>query len=171
MKRIFAILSAIIILTSCSSIPEGAEAVRDFDIEKYMGTWYEIARFDFRFEKDLDNTSAEYSFNEDGSVRVVNRGFNYKKNKASEAVGKARFRGDTDIAELEVSFFGPFYSGYNVISIDEDYRYALVVGGDTRYLWILSREKSIPQDIKEKYLEIAMSIGCDIDNLVWVEHD
>lgn len=171
MRKLFGLLLSVVLLSSCASIPDGAEAVTDFDLERYLGKWYEIARFDFRFEKDLDNTTAEYSLNDDGTVRVVNRGYNYVKNKDSEAVGKASFRGDSNVAELKVSFFGPFYSGYNVIAIDPEYKYALVVGNDTGYLWILSREKTIPEDIKNEYLSIAESIGCEIENLIWVEHD
>ena len=171
MKKICILLLASAILVSCASIPDGAKAVEGFEVDRYLGKWYEIARFDFRFEKDLDNTTAEYSLNDDGSVRVVNRGYNYVKGESTEAIGKAKFRGESDIAELKVSFFGPFYSGYNVIAIDQDYRYALVVGNDTGYLWILSREKTIPDDVKAEFLGIAESIGCDTSDLVWVEHD
>lgn len=156
---------------SCSTIPEGATAVQNFEKEKYLGKWYEIARFDFRFERDLKNTTAEYSVNEDGTIKVVNRGYNYKTKEWKEAKGKAKFVKDEQTAMLKVSFFGPFYAGYNVIALDSDYRYALVLGDDVKYLWILSREKSIPDDIKAEYLRIAESIGCNTSELIWVEHD
>lgn len=172
MKHIAILFSSLIALSisSCSSIPEGAKTVENFDKEKYLGKWYEIARFDFIFEKNLNDTTAEYSLREDGTINVLNKGFDFKKNKNKQANGIARFRGSDKIGELEVSFFGPFYSGYNVISIDKDYSYALVVGKNTDYLWILSREKTIPDDIKEKYLTLAKSIGCKIENLFWVKH-
>lgn len=158
-------------LVSCASIPQGATAVKNFDKARYLGTWYEIARLDFTFEKDLNNTTAEYSLNKDNSILVVNRGYDYTKNKWKEARGKAKFRGDDTTAELSVSFFGPFYSGYNVIALDSEYKYALVAGKNLLYLWILSREKTIPDDIKEQYLSKASELGYNIDNLVWPEQD
>lgn len=158
-------------LTSCNTIPEGAVAVKSFDKTKYLGKWYEIARKDFRFEKDLKNTTAEYSLNEDGTIRVRNRGFNYVKKEWTEAIGKAKFVGNDNVAMLKVSFFGPFYGGYNVIALDENYQYALIAGDSLDYLWILSREKSIPSNIKEEYLKIAQNAGYETADLVWVEQD
>lgn len=158
-------------LISCRSIPKGLKAVKPFDSKRYLGQWYEIARFDFRFEKNLNNTTANYSFNDDGTIKVVNKGFNYKTNKWKEATGKAKFVGDTTEAKLKVSFFGPFYSGYNVLAIDPDYKYALVAGKSRDYLWILSREKTIPQKIKEDYLAFAEKSGFNTSRLLWVEHN
>ncbi len=157
-------------LVSCSSIPDGITPVRDFDVEQYMGKWYEIARFDFKFERGLNNTTAEYTLNPDNTVRVVNRGFNYSKNTWDEAVGKAKFRGSSDEAALEVSFFGPFYSGYNVIALDTEYRYSLVAGKNRNYLWILARTPVIPEEIKKAYTRIAEDLGFDTSKLIWVEH-
>ena len=157
--------------TSCASIPKGATAVTPFYKEKYLGKWYEIARLDFRFERGLNNTTAQYSLNDDGTIRVVNRGYAYADDEWKEAVGKAKFVGDENVAMLKVSFFGPFYSGYNVIALDEEYRYALVAGKNLKYLWILARETTIPDDVKERYLRIAGEIGYDTSELIWVEHD
>lgn len=159
------------ILTSCSTIPKGLNAVSPFEKDRYLGKWYEIARLDFRFEKGLNNTTAEYSLRDNGKINVVNKGFNYTKNKWKEAVGKAKFAGADDIAMLKVSFFGPFYSGYNVIAIDKDYKYALVSGKSLKYLWILSRETSIPESIKSNYLKISSDAGFDTSKLIWVEHN
>ncbi len=165
------LLSFLIGLISCSpSIPEGATAVSPFDVEKYLGKWYEIARIDFKYEEDLNNTTAEYSLRDDGSIKVLNRGYNTKSQKWEDAKGKAKFVDSANIARLKVSFFGPFYSGYNVIALDEEYRYALVAGESLDYLWILSRETSIPQDVKEEYLKIAERVGYDTDRLLWIEH-
>ncbi|EPC08653.1 lipocalin family protein [Myroides odoratimimus] len=160
-------------LISCnnSDIPEKAMPVTNFDVDRYLGTWYEIARFDFRFEKDLNNTSAQYSLDKDGNVEVLNSGYNYVEKEWSVAKGVAKFRKDKGTAALKVSFFGPFYSGYNVIALDEDYRYALIAGKNLDYLWILSREKTLPEDVKVKYLEIAKEVGYDTSKLIWVEHD
>ncbi|NLZ94588.1 MAG: hypothetical protein GX921_02035 [Bacteroidales bacterium] len=160
-----------LLLFSCSSIPKNANPVQNFDINKYLGTWYEIARFDFRFEKDMNNVMAQYSLNEKSNVAVLNSGYNYKKEKWVSAEGVAKFRSIKNKAALKVSFFGPFYSGYNVIELDDDYKYALVAGKSLNYLWILSREKSIPEDIKTEYLKIAQEIGYDTSQLIWVDHN
>jgi apolipoprotein D and lipocalin family protein len=159
------------LFTSCVSIPKGVTAVSSFEKAKYLGKWYEIARFDFRFEKGLNNTTAEYSLNSNGTIKVVNRGYDYEKKIWKESIGKAKFVGNDSIAMLKVSFFGPFYAGYNVIAIDPEYKYALVSGSSFDYLWILSREKSIPADIKSLYLEKAEKLGYKVSNLLWIEHD
>jgi apolipoprotein D and lipocalin family protein len=169
----FFLTGLIVVLTfgSCATIPKGAMAVQPFDKEKYLGKWYEIARMDFRFERNLNNTTANYSVNNDGSIKVDNRGFNYKENQWKQAIGKAKFVGEQNIAMLKVSFFGPFYSGYNVIALDNEYKYALVAGKNLSYLWILSRETTIPDDVKQNYLKIAKNLGFETSSLVWVEHD
>ncbi|NCB85047.1 MAG: lipocalin [Bacteroidia bacterium] len=156
---------------SCSSIPKGVKAVDNFEKDKYLGKWYEIARFDFRFERNMNNTTANYSLNENGTIKVVNRGFNYKKQEWTEARAKAKFVGKEDVAMLKVSFFGPFYSGYNVIALDKDYKYALVSGQSLDYLWILSRTTTIPDDVKQQYLKLASDLGYKTENLIWVEHN
>lgn len=157
-------------LFACRSIPEGAQPVKDFRQEKYLGKWYEIARLDFRFEKNLNNTTAEYSLNPDGSIRVLNKGYNYRKQRPEQALGKAKKAGAASEGRLKVSFFGPFYAPYNVIAIDPDYRYALVAGKNLHYLWFLSRERTMPETIKKKYLQLAADIGYPVEELVWVEH-
>ena len=158
-------------LFSCATIPKGAVAVEPFEKEKYLGKWYEIARMDFKFEKNLNNTTATYSLNNNGSIKVDNQGYNTKKEKWTQAIGKAKFVGDEDVGKLKVSFFGPFYSGYNVIAIDKDYQYALVAGKSLKYLWILSRETEIPMNVKNKYLKIAEDIGYNTSELLWITHD
>jgi apolipoprotein D and lipocalin family protein len=165
-------MSILTLLSSCGSypVPEGAVPVKPFDKERYLGTWYEVARFDFRFERNLNNTTAQYSLNDDGSIRVVNRGFNYVKGQWKESVGKARFVASPDEARLKVSFFGPFYGGYNVIALDSEYQYALIAGSSLDYLWILSRTKTIPDAVKESYLKQARELGFDVEKLIWVEH-
>lgn len=173
--RIFYSIMIAVILSggfcSCTTIPDGAIAVKPFDKEKYLGKWYEIARLDFKYERDLNNTTAEYSLNDDGIIKVVNRGYNTKKEGWVEATGKAKFAGDENTGMLKVSFFGPFYSGYNVIALDDKYMYALVAGKSLKYLWILSRDKNIPEEIKNRYLKIAADIGYKTSDLIWVEHD
>ena len=156
--------------SSCRSIPKGARAVSPFDKDRYLGKWYEIARLDFRFERNLNNTTAEYSLNDNGTIKVDNRGYNFKKDKWQQAIGKAKFRGEDNTGALKVWFFGPFYSGYNVIALDDDYRYALVAGKNLDYLWILARETTITEEIKTRYLQKARELGYATDDLVWVEH-
>jgi apolipoprotein D and lipocalin family protein len=167
----FGFLCVSLALCSCATIPKGGMAVVGLEKARYLGKWYEIARYDFAFEKDLKNTTAEYSANADGTIAVKNRGFNYKKNKWEEALGKARFRGAEARGELEVSFFGPFYAAYNIIALDKEYRYALVAGKNLKYLWILSRTRTIPDEVKKSYLDLAASLGYDLSALVWVEQD
>jgi apolipoprotein D and lipocalin family protein len=164
-------LSAVLFSCATASLPKETPVVERFDKTRYLGKWYEIARFDFAFEKNLSNTTAEYDLRDDGKISVTNRGYNYVKGKWVEAKAKARFVGADTRAALEVSFFGPFYSGYNVIALDGDYKYALVAGDSLKYLWILSRTKTIPEDVKKDYLNIALALGYNLDTLVWVEHD
>lgn len=164
-------ISFIIVFNSCSTIPKGVTAVQPFDKEKYLGKWYEIARIDFRFERNLNNTTANYTVNNGGTIKVDNRGFNYVKNEWDQATGRAKFVGNEDVGMLKVSFFGPFYAGYNVITLDSEYKYALVGGDKFNYLWVLSRETTIPEDVKQEYLKIAENMGYKTSSLIWVEHD
>lgn len=159
------------LFSSCITIPNGVTAVSPFDMKMYLGKWYEIARFDFKFERGLNNTTAEYSLRTDGKIKVVNRGYDYEKNEWKEVTGKAKFVEAEDRGMLKVSFFGPFYSGYNVIAIDSEYKYALVCGASLDYLWILSKEKSIPDAIKNEYLNKAEKLGFNTANLLWIVHN
>lgn len=165
-------IAAVLVLNSCAiGLPKGATAVTDFKADKYLGKWYEIARFDSRFEKNLNQVTATYSKMANGNIEVANRGYNFKKMKWSESTGEAKFVKNPGIAELKVSFFKPFWGSYNLIDIDEDYKYALVVGSDTSNLWILSREKTIPETYKQRFLDKAKSLGFNIGDLVWVEQN
>lgn len=164
-------LLSLFFLNSCSGIPKGAKAVSPFELDKYLGVWHEIARLDMRFEKDLNNVTATYTLNENGTVKVNNQGYNFVTKEWKQAIGKAKFAGKTNEARLKVSFFGPFYAAYNVIALDENYQYALVVSSNLKYLWILSREKTMPEDVKADYVAQAKKLGFAIDELIWVEHD
>ncbi|PKF74935.1 lipocalin family protein [Chryseobacterium sp. PMSZPI] len=152
-------------------IPRGAVAVKDFDIKKYLGRWYEIARFDYKFEKNMDNVTAEYLEKSDGTIRVVNKGYNYLKKVWEESIGEAKFVKNITEARLKVSFFKPFWAGYNVIDIDEEYQYALVTGSSLKYLWILSRTTTIPESIRQRFIEKAKRIGYNTNDLIWVKHN
>lgn len=160
------------VLYSCAStIPDKAVAVTNFDKAKYLGKWYEIARLDYKWEKDLNNVTAEYSLNDNGTIKVDNKGYDVKKDKWEESIGKAKFVKKDNVGMLKVSFFGPFYSGYNVVAVDKDYKYALVAGESLKYMWILSRETTIPESVKADFLIKAQEIGYKISDLVWVKHD
>ncbi|TFF35968.1 lipocalin family protein [Mucilaginibacter psychrotolerans] len=161
----------IVSFSSCVSIPKGAKAVKPFQKDRYLGKWYEICRMDFKFEKNLNNVTANYTLKDDGSIKVDNKGYNYLKKEWKESTGKAKFVENDDVARLKVSFFGPFYAGYNVIAIDKDYKYAMVAGNNLEYLWLLSRETTIPPAIITEYLKQAKSLGYDVNKLVWTKHD
>jgi len=165
------ILVAVLALAGCTGIPEGIEPVDDFELEPYLGTWYEIARLDHRFERGLSNVTATYSLREDGGVAVVNRGFRTGKGEWDEARGKAYFIGDPDIGRLKVSFFGPFYGAYNVFELGENYEYAMIAGPDRSYLWILARQPRLPQAELDELLARAEAVGYDTSELIFVEHD
>lgn len=159
-------------LSGCVGIPEGTEPVKDFSLEHYLGTWYEIARMDHKFERDLSNVTAEYKLKDDGGVRVLNRGFNTSKNNWKEAEGKAYFVDDPSIGQLKVSFFGPFYASYNVIALDqEEYQWSLVTGPDKDYLWILSRTPTLDQATVDELVSEAKSLGYKTDELIFVSQD
>ena len=164
------ITGAAVALPGCAvSVPQGVQPVSAFDASKYMGTWYELARIDHRFEKGLTQVSATYSLNADGSVTVRNRGYDPAKQARREAQGKARFLGQADEAALKVSFFGPVYGGYNVVSLDDQYQTALVIGSSTDYMWILSRSKTIPEAQRQGLLQKAQALGVDLGQVIRVE--
>lgn len=157
------------LLTACQgSMPDGAEAVKGFDLERYLGKWYEIARLDHSFERGLTQVTAAYSLRDDGGVRVLNRGYDVKKGRWNEAEGKAYFVESPDIGRLKVSFFGPFYGAYNIIELDhENYRYAMIIGNGTKYLWILAREPQLDPAVLAGLLEQARGLGFDTDQLIY----
>ncbi len=165
MTKRLSILSITLFL-SLISIHGGAtmEAVKNFDLNRYLGTWYEIARLPATFEKDLIRVTATYSLKENGKVKVENSGTNSKTSKRKTAIGKAKFAGKTDVGHLKVSFFGPFYADYTIVVLDSDYRYAMV-GSSIKYLWILSRTPELDNGIKESLVEKAKSLGFATENL------
>ena len=159
-------------LAACTGAPDGVEVVSGFDLNRYLGTWYEIARLDHSFERGLSNVTANYSLREDGGVKVINRGYDAEKGEWDETEGKAYFLGDEDVGQLKVSFFGPFYGGYNIVELDEDgYQYSLVVGPDRSYLWILARTPELEEATLQRLVAKARALGFPTDELIMVEHD
>ncbi|OGA61337.1 MAG: lipocalin [Burkholderiales bacterium RIFCSPHIGHO2_01_FULL_64_960] len=164
---------AVLALSGCSSTrpPEGITPVTPFDLARYEGRWYEVARLDHSFERGMTDVSATYQRQADGSVRVLNRGFDTGKKDWRQAEGKALFTGDANTASLKVSFFGPFYGGYHVAALDADYQWALVVGPDRSYCWILSRTRRLPPGVREQLIARASALGIDTQALIWVTHE
>jgi apolipoprotein D and lipocalin family protein len=158
-------------LAACATAPpEGLRPVTSFDINRYLGQWYEIARLDHSFERGMSDVSATYQLQDDGSVKVINRGYDTQRQAWKEAIGRALFIGDSSTGSLKVSFFGPFYGGYHVIALDQQsYRWSLVAGPDRDYLWILSRDKTLSAEVRKQLVDQARELGFATDKLIWVE--
>ena len=170
--RAFLAVVVVSMLNACTGIPPNVVPVRDFELNRYLGKWYEIARLDHSFERGMQQVSAEYSLREDGGVQVVNRGFSTSKNEWKNIEGKAYFVGSEAEGHLKVSFFGPFYSSYIVFELDkQNYEYAFVSGNSTSYLWLLSRTPVVSEDIISRFKARAAELGFDTDKLIFVEHD
>ncbi|MGE0084517.1 MAG: lipocalin family protein [Desulfococcaceae bacterium] len=170
MKKL--LIPLFLFITGCVGIPENVKPAANFKLEKYLGTWYEIARLDNSFERGLTQVTANYSLRDDGGVKVLNRGYSAKEKKWKEVVGKAFFVKGSDLGYLKVSFFGPFYASYIILELDhENYQYSLVCGADKSYLWILARNKEIKNDIKHILVAKAAELGFDTDKLIFVEHN
>lgn len=171
MRRLLPMIAALLV-TGCVGMPPSVRPVTDFELNRYLGKWYEIARLDHPFERGLSQVTAEYALREDGGVQVTNRGFAEAKKGWQEARGKAYFVGDPSEAHLKVSFFGPFYGSYVVFHLDrENYQYAFVSGPTTEYLWLLARTPSVTPDVLEKFVEMAKARGFETEELVFPQQD
>lgn len=157
------------LLNACASIPEGIKPIDNFQLERYLGQWYEIARLDHSFERGLEQVTATYSLHQDGSVRVLNRGFSTLKQQWQEAEGRAQFVESPQVGRLKVSFFGPFYGGYNIVELDKNYQHALIVGNDRSYLWILSRTPRLDSATQQHLIQRAQALGFATEQLILVK--
>lgn len=168
MKRI--VLSLVLVLGGCAvAPPSGVTPITGFELNRYLGKWYEIARLDHSFERGLSNVSATYSPREDGGVKVVNRGYDDRAGVWKEVEGRAYFTGEPSVGSLKVSFFGPFYGGYHIIALDkENYSWAMISGPSRNYLWILAREQELPPAVLEDLLQQARVLGFATDQLIMV---
>jgi apolipoprotein D and lipocalin family protein len=174
MKKVssITIVAMLLLIVGCTRIPDGLQPVSGFELERYLGKWYEIARLDHSFERNLSNVTAHYSPRQDGGVEVMNKGFNQKSGKWEMIIGKAFFIEKENVGSIKVSFFGPFYSGYHIIALDqEDYSYAMVAGPSRSYLWILSRNKTLDSTILEELVNKARQWGFETDKLIYVNHN
>lgn len=156
----------------CTGIPEGLEAVRGFEPERYVGRWYEIARLDHRFERGLVDVTADYALAPDGTeLSVINRGYDPDEGRWQQVEGTAEFQEAPDVASLSVTFFWPFSGGYHVLVLEPDYRWALVAGPSREYLWLLARAPDLPPpDERERLVAQARAWGFPVDQLIWVPH-
>lgn len=165
----YLLLCVLALLTACTGLPEGVTPVKNFDAQRYLGAWYEIARLDHSFERGLEQVTADYEMREDGGIRVLNSGVDAKNGEQKEAEGKAYFVNNQDEAHLKVSFFGPFYSSYVVYELDDDYQYAFIAGYNRDYLWLLSRSPKVSEQLKEHFVSQATKLGFATEQLIWVK--
>ncbi len=140
-------------------------------MNRYLGTWYEIARLDHSFERGLTSVTATYTLRKDGGIHVVNRGYDIASKKWKQAEGRAYFVETPDLGRLKVSFFGPFYGAYNIIALDKNhYQYSMVCGPNRSYLWILARQPVMDPKIRESLIDYARSLEFETDKLILVDH-
>lgn len=160
-----------LLLSGCLSFPDGVAPVQAFELDRYLGRWYEVARLDHSFERGLEAVTADYSLRDDGGIRVINSGRDIDSGGIQQAEGKAYFVQDSTIGHLKVSFFGPFYGSYVIFELDQiDYQFAFVAGNSTDYLWLLARTPEVSQDLISQFEESALELGFDIDKLIFVKH-
>ena len=157
-------------LFACTGMPEGVKPVDNFNLDKYQGIWYEIARLDHSFETGLEQVTAEYQLMPDGIVKVTNRGFSTKHNAWNVATGKAKFVEREDIGFLKVSFFGPFYASYVIFELDAQYQYSFVTGPNTSYLWLLSRTPNPDKAVINKFMALSKDLGFDTSDIIFPKH-
>ncbi|MBN1296677.1 lipocalin family protein [bacterium] len=163
-------LSIMMFLCGCLGYPHSVQPVNDFELESYLGKWYEIARFDHSFERGLDRVTAEYSMRKEGGVSVRNRGFSVNENEWKEAMGKAFFVENENLGYLKVSFFGPFYGSYVIFELDkQNYQYAFVTSSKKSYIWFLSRTPTVSNELREYFLDVLEQKGFDPTKLIWVD--
>lgn len=164
--------SVIFFLSGCVGIPEGVKPVDNFELDRYLGKWYEIARLDHSFERGLSKVTAHYSLRDDGGINVINCGFSAENNAWQEALGKAYFVNDADEGHLKVSFFGPFYGSYIVFELDTaGYQYAFILGPDKDYLWLLSRAPTVSPGVIEAFISRSKALGFDTSRLIIVKQN
>ena len=166
----FLILICSLLLAACTGVPEGVKPITGFDLQRYLGTWHEIARLDHSFERGLTQVTAEYSLRDDGGVKVINSGYNAAESRRSSAEGRAYFIDNPDVGRLKVSFFGPFYGAYNIIALDKvAYQYVMIAGNTTDYLWILARTPTLDQAVLKQLVQQANTLGFPTQDLIYLQ--
>jgi len=170
-RLIFILIFVATTLSGCTGIPEGVTPVKGFQLDRYLGTWYEIARLNHSFEEGLSDVTATYELRTDEGIDVLNKGYDPEKNAWRDAKGRAYFLDTPDTASLKVSFFGPFYGGYHVMALDPDYRWTMIAGPSHKYFWILARTPNLPQTTLDELLVKARQSGFNLDGLIMVKHE
>lgn len=167
MRKLVLALSALL-LSACLGMPEQVSPVSNFELNKYLGKWYEIARLDHSFEQGLSQVTAEYSVKKDDRVSVINRGYSEADKEWNEAEGKAYFVNSETEGYLKVSFFGPFYGSYVIFELDhQNYQYAFISGPNLEYLWLLSRTPTVQPEIIDKFISMSKARGFDTEKLIF----
>jgi len=171
LKKMLVMIS-VLMLAGCLGMPETVKPVTGFELDRYLGKWYEIARLDHSFERGLTQVTAEYGLMDDGAVSVLNRGFSESDKEWQDAEGKAYFVDSESEGYLKVSFFGPFYGSYVVFELDhENYQYAFISGPNTKYLWLLARTPSVEAEVIDRFVAMAKERGFDTENLIYVQQE
>ncbi len=174
MKILLLLLPAWLVLISCGTPKElrtdNIPSVKKLDINKYAGTWFEIIRLDHSFERGLEQVTATYIPEDDGKIKVINKGFDTEDQEWSTAEGKAYVPNPDKPGELKVSFFLWFYADYKVIKLDENYQWAMVTSKSKEYLWVLSRKSEMDKSTLDDLLDFARSEGFPLEKIVYVEH-
>lgn len=153
----------VMFLSGCTEIK--VAGIPDFNPDRYLGKWYEIARLNHPFEVNMDSVTAEYSLMEDGMIKVVNRGYNTKKMKWEDAEARAV---PTEIPGQFKVYFIPIIAGnYKIAYLSEDYSLAVVSGGTKKFLWFLARDKKISKEDLDRMLSVAAVLGYDTSKLIY----
>ena len=171
MKIIFIslLLAVLLLCVVCSPAADCIDrsTVSNLDLGRFAGRWYEIARFDHRFERDLDSVSTDYTIHPDGRITVENRGVNARTGKPSHILGKA-YATKTP-GKLRVSFFWFFYSDYNILEIGDNYDWMLIGSKSPKYLWILARKPHLDIETTNHILQLARKRGYPTSQLIFID--
>jgi len=171
MRKLFAVILLAFLVSSCGvEQPDGIQPVKNFNVKKYMGRWYENVRLDHRFERGMNSVTADYSRNANGSITIKNSGYMVKRQEWRAAEGVAAFVETEKVGFLKVSYIRPFYYPYVIFKVDEDYEWAFVAGKDMSFLWLLSREPEVDWDVRQDFISEAKKLGFDTSQLIFVEH-
>ena len=166
----YSLLVVCLLISSCLSVPDGVAPIQNFELDRYVGRWYEVARLDHSFERGLEAVTADYSLRDDGSIRVINSGRDINSGELQQAEGRAYFVDKSNIGHLKVSFFGPFYGSYVIFELDQiDYQYAFVAGNSKDYLWLLARTPVVSEDVLSNFKLKASKFGFNTDDLIFVQ--
>jgi len=170
MSRVLALAILMVFVNSCVKVPEWVQPVKNFKVKRFMGTWYEVARLDHKFEQGLNTVSANYAIDRDGNITIQNSGYMVKWQEWRYKDAKASVVGDKKLGVLKVSYVWPFYDPYVIFKLDPDYEYAFVCGRDRSFLWLLSRTERVEDYVIKEFEEEAKKLGFDTSKLIYTEH-